>query len=103
MTTNESKVVRYDLKLEHCDLIKEDRSGRFVTHADYKALEEQCTLLANANVKLASENAELKAKAAEVAMYRNIFADVAKWAWAIESDQGDKIREVICNALKEEK
>lgn len=38
---NESKVVRYDLKLEHCDLIKEDRSGRYVTHADYKALEEK--------------------------------------------------------------
>ncbi len=47
--------------------------------------------------------AEMRAKdelTAEVAMRRKALADVAKESWNLDGDVGDKIRDLIRNALK---
>jgi hypothetical protein len=72
----------------------EDSNGPYTTHADYKALENECTLLANANVKLASENAKKDARIAVLLqraideMHKNaeLTADADRLEWITEND-----------------
>lgn len=83
---------------EHILAIKAEQDARI---AELTAIAEgayEGSLNANCKVdELTARNAELEA---EVAMCRKALADVAKESWNIESDQGDRIREVIRKALK---